>query len=122
MTRVTGPLLTYQRSPRCRDFEMRYMECLDAYGIRMGRTKCKDYMEDLRECANSVKTVSYGRYFCKTLFIYKEISGNDLAVGLLVKIYPISLYYLCIKCLVTFNGYWIDTLLSLHNLLLQKSH
>jgi len=42
--------MTHQSGTRCADFEMRAMECLEAYGVQKGRSRCTDYMDDLREC------------------------------------------------------------------------
>jgi len=50
ITDLTGNLITSQSNKRCADFEMRAMECLEAYGVQKGRAKCVDYMDDLREC------------------------------------------------------------------------
>ncbi|XP_076061057.1 NADH dehydrogenase (ubiquinone) 15 kDa subunit isoform X2 [Oratosquilla oratoria] len=50
LTDMTGQILTHQTNGICRDFEMRAMECLEGYGIKDGRSKCLDYMDDLREC------------------------------------------------------------------------
>ncbi|CAG0891328.1 unnamed protein product [Darwinula stevensoni] len=49
-TDVTGYLWTAQRGHKCADFEIRYMECMEAYGYYQGRGKCKDYRDDLGEC------------------------------------------------------------------------
>jgi len=50
ITDLTSNMMTNQSSKKCADFEMRAMECLEAYGVTKGRDKCVDYLDDLREC------------------------------------------------------------------------
>ncbi|XP_067135244.1 NADH dehydrogenase [ubiquinone] iron-sulfur protein 5 [Centruroides vittatus] len=40
---------------RCRDFEMNVVECLEAYGLRKGKKKCKDEIDDYNECTFALK-------------------------------------------------------------------
>lgn len=47
---LTGCLLNFQSNRRCADFELRYFECMEAYGIPRGYKKCSDMFEDYREC------------------------------------------------------------------------
>lgn len=58
LTDVTGGIMTHQTAKGCADFEMRAMECLEAYGVQRGRDRCKDYLDDLRECTYKTKQVS----------------------------------------------------------------
>jgi len=58
LTDLTGNLATHQSGKRCADFEMRAMECLEAYGVQKGKTICVDYMDDLRECMFQHKQLS----------------------------------------------------------------
>ncbi|KAK3880473.1 hypothetical protein Pcinc_015020 [Petrolisthes cinctipes] len=58
LTDMQGGLLTHQRARKCADFEMRAMECLEAYGVQKGRTRCVDYLDDLRECAFQTKQLA----------------------------------------------------------------
>lgn len=41
------------RKLACSEIEMNTVECLEAYGVTKGMTKCAQYMEDLRECRYS---------------------------------------------------------------------
>lgn len=59
MTDLVGNLITHQTATRCADFEMRAMECLEAYGVQKGRVRCVDYLDDLRECAFQTKQVGF---------------------------------------------------------------
>lgn len=59
MTDLVGGLLTHQTGSRCADFEMRAMECLEAYGVQKGRVRCVDYLDDLRECTYQAKQVGF---------------------------------------------------------------
>merc|ERR1719334_1660085 len=53
-----GRMGTKQHEPlaACPDFEMRLLECMEAYGKDLGRWKCKDYNEDFSECVYKKKT------------------------------------------------------------------
>nr|XP_045606252.1 uncharacterized protein LOC123763223 isoform X2 [Procambarus clarkii] len=76
LTDLTGRLLTHQSSPKCADFEMRAMECLEAYGVQRGRIQCIDYLDDLRECAFETKQKGDGQGLhsvCVTFSIHKCI-------------------------------------------------
>ncbi|XP_043492237.1 uncharacterized protein LOC122517753 [Polistes fuscatus] len=47
-----------QLSPYCANFELRAIECYEAYGFH-GAAKnklCQDYMDDLKECLFKIKT------------------------------------------------------------------
>lgn len=46
-----------QESEICSDFELRFAECLEAYGYPKGETKCLPYLRDLRECLFGAKQV-----------------------------------------------------------------
>jgi len=48
---VTGALYNHQLS-RCAEFEMRMMECLEAYGVNRGQkeSECKALADDFHEC------------------------------------------------------------------------
>lgn len=52
LTDLTGNLLTHQWYGRCAELEMNLMECLEAYGKERGTQKCKDYIQDFKECSN----------------------------------------------------------------------
>lgn len=41
----------------CKDFELRYVYCMEAYGKSLGESKCKDLKEDLNECFFKIKQV-----------------------------------------------------------------
>ncbi|XP_042856456.1 NADH dehydrogenase [ubiquinone] iron-sulfur protein 5-like [Penaeus japonicus] len=58
LTDLTGGIMTHQSFTKCADFEMRAMECLEAYGVQVGRSKCQDYLDDLRECMFQTKQLA----------------------------------------------------------------
>lgn len=58
MTDLVGSVMTHQTGSRCADFEMRAMECLEAYGVQRGRVRCVDYLDDLRECTFKIKQLA----------------------------------------------------------------
>uniref|UniRef100_A0A1B6DI93 Complex I-15 kDa n=1 Tax=Clastoptera arizonana TaxID=38151 RepID=A0A1B6DI93_9HEMI len=50
-TDFLGSISHHQRYGRCADFEMKMMNCLEAYGAQRGEEdKCKDIIEDFMEC------------------------------------------------------------------------
>lgn len=51
-TDLTGTLVTHQWYGRCEDFEMRAMQCLEAYGFDRGQEKCEKILRDFRECSS----------------------------------------------------------------------
>lgn len=55
LTDFTSSLMNMQMYERCGNFEMNYIDCLEAYGGERGKTKCKDLLEDLRECCTREK-------------------------------------------------------------------
>ncbi|KAJ9591561.1 hypothetical protein L9F63_001915 [Diploptera punctata] len=54
-TDLTGSLINHQTYGRCEDFEMRMMNCLEAYGAERGVKKCKDLIDDFHECSSRKK-------------------------------------------------------------------
>lgn len=56
-TDISAALFTSQNS-ECKDFELRYVYCLEAYGKSLGESKCKDLKEDMRECIFKIKQLS----------------------------------------------------------------
>ncbi|CAH0713173.1 unnamed protein product, partial [Brenthis ino] len=39
----------------CQKQEMRYMDCLEAYGLDRGKVKCHEYFADYHECQTKIK-------------------------------------------------------------------
>lgn len=58
LTDLTGGIMTHQSFIRCNDFEMRAVECLEAYGATKGKIRCQDYLDDLRECMFEIKQLA----------------------------------------------------------------
>lgn len=56
-TDMGAALMTSQNNDRCKDFELRYVYCKEAYGKTLSDTKCNDLKEDLRECIFQFKQV-----------------------------------------------------------------
>lgn len=50
-TDVIGCLISHQWFGRCADLEMKAIDCLEAYGLYRGVNKCKDIIDDYKECA-----------------------------------------------------------------------
>jgi NADH dehydrogenase (ubiquinone) Fe-S protein 5 len=57
-TDLTGSLVNHQFYGRCEEMEMRVMNCLEAYGVDRGATKCKDLIDDFKECNTYKKQVN----------------------------------------------------------------
>ncbi|KAA0197276.1 hypothetical protein HAZT_HAZT002529 [Hyalella azteca] len=55
LTDLGAHMFTHQSGTTCCDFEMRMVECVEAYGIGQAEAKCKDYFDDLAECMLSTK-------------------------------------------------------------------
>jgi hypothetical protein len=49
-TDLTGALVNTQHYDKCGPFEMKMMECLEAYGTVAGETKCAVLIDDFNEC------------------------------------------------------------------------
>ena len=56
-TDMTAALFTQQNNLACKDFELKFVYCMEAYGKPLGNTKCKDFEDDLRECVFKGKQV-----------------------------------------------------------------
>ncbi|XP_054277730.1 NADH dehydrogenase [ubiquinone] iron-sulfur protein 5 [Macrosteles quadrilineatus] len=56
-TDLTGNLGHHQHFSRCADFEMAMMECMEAYGMPRAEVKCKDLIDDFKECHSQRKQI-----------------------------------------------------------------
>lgn len=54
-TDLTGGLISHQMLGKCQKQEMRYMDCLEAYGLDRGKVKCQEYFADFHECQTKTK-------------------------------------------------------------------
>jgi NADH dehydrogenase (ubiquinone) Fe-S protein 5 len=57
ITDFTGPLLSAQTGLRCAEFEMKMMNCYEAYGYPKGMKMCEAYYDDFKECCTREKQV-----------------------------------------------------------------
>ncbi|GLG96986.1 Protein of unknown function [Gryllus bimaculatus] len=57
ITDLTGSLVSRQHFEKCGEFEMRMLQCLEAYGMDRGKQKCADLIEDFSECQTKWKQV-----------------------------------------------------------------
>ncbi|XP_063626275.1 NADH dehydrogenase [ubiquinone] iron-sulfur protein 5-like [Cydia splendana] len=76
MTDLTGGMISHQLQGRCQKEEMRYMDCLEAYGLDRGETKCKALFEDYHECHTLTK--QFKRFFVMRTEREKQISEGKL--------------------------------------------
>lgn len=44
-----------QSMKECSQYELKYMECMEAYGYQRGKEKCRLILEDMYECAFKLK-------------------------------------------------------------------
>lgn len=58
ITDLTGCLMNHQGHPKCGPMEMNMIDCLEAYGMDLGAKKCKDLIEDFKECATRTKQMN----------------------------------------------------------------
>ncbi|XP_068208884.1 NADH dehydrogenase [ubiquinone] iron-sulfur protein 5 [Palaemon carinicauda] len=58
LTDLSGGIMTHQYGNKCNAFEMRAVECLEAYGAAKGQEKCQDYLDDVKECMFQFKQVA----------------------------------------------------------------
>ena len=58
ITDLTGPLMSAQTGVRCADFEMKLMNCYEAYGYPKGMEICQAYYDDFKECCTREKQMT----------------------------------------------------------------
>lgn len=76
-TDITAFMLNNQQYPNdmCAKLEMRFYDCLEAYGVSGAGKQCKEYLEDLRECSLRLKEVGW----VKLIFlIYFSVVGGTV--------------------------------------------
>ncbi|XP_044736213.1 NADH dehydrogenase [ubiquinone] iron-sulfur protein 5 [Chrysoperla carnea] len=59
LTDLTGCIINNQNFGKCADLELKYMDCIEAYGLDRGKKKCEVLMEDFKEC--HLKTKQFKR-------------------------------------------------------------
>lgn len=60
LTDFTGTVISHQYGSRCGPYELKALDCLEAYGLDKGYKVCLDLVTDFQECA--IRTKEYGRY------------------------------------------------------------
>lgn len=55
LTDFTGCMINAQQYDKCGRFEMDMTQCLEAYGYDKGQKKCKDLIDDFKECTLMTK-------------------------------------------------------------------
>ncbi|XP_050521992.1 NADH dehydrogenase [ubiquinone] iron-sulfur protein 5 [Daktulosphaira vitifoliae] len=76
ITDLTGPIMTAQLGQRCAEFEMRMMNCFEAYGNPLGYQKCQDYYEDFKECCTREKQMTRIYAIQKERSLQAKIQGK----------------------------------------------
>lgn len=54
-TDLTGCLVNHQQYDKCGEFEMKMIDCMEAYGVDKGIHKCRDIIADFQECSQMKK-------------------------------------------------------------------
>jgi hypothetical protein len=57
LTDFVGNMFQHQHFGRCSDFEISMMECMEAYGMPGAEVKCRDLIDDFKECHYQTKQV-----------------------------------------------------------------
>ena len=65
-TDMSAPLFSYQYDHPCKDCEIRFVTCMEAYGKSLGPKKCMDLKLDLNECVYNDKQVCVEGKFVQT--------------------------------------------------------
>lgn len=64
----TNLFITAQSSKECADFELRVIDCVDAYGFYRAEDKCRNLIADFHECVFMTKQVK------RSILMYQERS------------------------------------------------
>lgn len=64
VTDLFGSVINHQQYGRCARYEMKMMECMEAYGLDKGKVKCVDMIDDFNECHYMTK--QYLRHMVKS--------------------------------------------------------
>ncbi|KAI8419844.1 hypothetical protein MSG28_008477 [Choristoneura fumiferana] len=76
MTDLTGGLISHQLMGRCEKQEMRFMDCMEAYGMERGQVKCKALFEEFHECHTLTK--QFKRFYALRTERERQISEGKL--------------------------------------------
>ena len=63
----------------CADFELNAVECLEAYGVKMGYDRCWKYFEDYKECQFRSMAESRANYM--NLIRAKKVLSGELPLN-----------------------------------------
>lgn len=55
ITDLFGQIRNLQFLPECAQYELKYVDCLDAYGYHRGKKECRLILEDMYECVMKIK-------------------------------------------------------------------
>ncbi|XP_050424182.1 NADH dehydrogenase [ubiquinone] iron-sulfur protein 5 [Adelges cooleyi] len=77
VTDFTGPLLSAQFGLRCADFEMKMVNCFEAYGHPLAIEKCEVYYEDFKECCTREKQMTRVQTIQKERALQAKRQGKE---------------------------------------------
>ncbi|XP_045452620.1 NADH dehydrogenase [ubiquinone] iron-sulfur protein 5-like [Melitaea cinxia] len=75
-TDLTGGMISHQILGQCQKQEMRYMDCLEAYGLDRGQVKCGQLFEEFHEC--QTKTKQFKRFMAMRRERDRQIAEGKL--------------------------------------------
>ncbi|XP_063366687.1 NADH dehydrogenase [ubiquinone] iron-sulfur protein 5-like [Cydia amplana] len=75
-TDLTGGMISHQLHGRCATREMDMMDCLEAYGLDRGMRKCKDLIEEFKEC--HTLTLQFKRFYAMRAERERQIAEGKL--------------------------------------------
>lgn len=100
LTDLTGCLINHQTYDKCGKFEMKMMDCLEAYGAERGKKQCADLVADFQECVSMEKQL-----------LRFHVSFKSFVYVVKIVIYQIVLVFpICRPCetSATGNG-WLES-------------
>ncbi|XP_026321059.1 uncharacterized protein LOC113231101 [Hyposmocoma kahamanoa] len=75
-TDITACLISHQTFGKCQKEEMRYMDCLEVYGLERGRVKCERLFADFHECQTN--TLQFKRFMAMRAERDRQIAEGKL--------------------------------------------
>ncbi|XP_049877139.1 NADH dehydrogenase [ubiquinone] iron-sulfur protein 5-like [Pectinophora gossypiella] len=75
-TDLTGGLVSHQLLGKCQKEEIRYMDCLEAYGLDRGKVKCQHLFGDFHEC--QTMTLQFKRFMAMRKERERQIAEGKL--------------------------------------------
>ncbi|CAH1962061.1 unnamed protein product [Acanthoscelides obtectus] len=75
LTDLTQAMVSHQWYGACADMEMKALDCLEAYGLDRGLTRCETLIKDFQECAQ--KNKQYKRITAMRLERHRQVFAGE---------------------------------------------